>query len=224
MSSVAIGACAPETPPKPATVDVGAANAAPGIAVSDAAPPTTTAPDAGASLYPPSGRYQVSVKVISDDCQMKYKPPQPWETIVQAGAEQRKDRTWYFKLNIALSAIPPSNATHSSARSDFVIQPKKPANKQTATPLPQCSSYQVTRTMEVTQHDNQGFTVAITVEHGDSIMCSSLQPSKCTTKIEQEYKVTENVCPAECTRGLSIKHLDGGLTDPSKIEADCRCP
>lgn len=163
------------------------------------------------------GEYKVTERLVSSDCQPKFTPPsEPWTVQVQAGAEKN-----YAKVNVPLSAIPPSNATGSSARSDVVIEPRKPI-KSTYVPMPQCPSYSLTRTMEIAEASAKSFKLLITVEHGNAIMCSALHPSKCTTKVEQVYEVVHASCAAECTRGIVFRGAgDAGAT---RLDVDCRCP
>jgi len=222
----ALLACTPEAaPPRPPLVDLGSADsgARPSIAEADASA-STEAPkvpaDAGTSPYPPTGSYAITTRVISDDCRPKYTPPAPWDAIVQAGAERG-----VAKVNLLLSAIPPSNATSSSARSDLSVEPRRPT-KRTSTPLPACASYTTAQTLEIVESGPAGFTVAISVEYGDASKCGGALPSKCTTKVEHVYKLVRSLCPAECTRGLVFRRPDAGaaMSGAGDAEADCRCP
>ena len=164
---------------------------------------------------PPTGEYRVTPRVVSDDCQPPYRPPAPWSAAVQAGAE-----AGHAKVNVPLVAIPPSNATSPIGRSDVMIEPKKSV-KTTWVPMPQCSSYELTRTLDIVESSANGFKVALTVEHGDSMRCSSTPPMKCTTKIEQSYELVKAACPAECTRGVVFRARgEGG----APMDVDCRCP
>jgi hypothetical protein len=178
--------------------------------------PSPDAADAG-SGYPPTGEYEITSRVVSDDCPHKYVPPSaPWRSLVQAAAEGK-----HAKVNVPLAAVPPSNDTRAMNRSDVIIEPRRQM-KSTEIPMPACSSYARTRTMDVVESGPNGFTIAISVAYGDAIKCSSLPPSKCTTKVEHVYKLVNARCPAECTRGLVFRRGDGGPT--GDVDVDCRCP
>jgi len=232
MVVLSAAGCAKEPAQPPPNVDVPVANGTPdaGAIPIASASATSEAPalDGGgggganasaiaSSPFPPTGEYKVTERLVSSDCQPKFTPPsEPWTVQVHAGAEKN-----YAKVNVPLSAIPPSNATGSSARSDVVIEPRKPI-KSTYVPMPQCPSYSLTRTMEIAEASAKSFKLLITVEHGNAIMCSALHPSKCTTKVEQVYEVVHASCAAECTRGIVLRGAgDAGST---RLDVDCRCP
>src|SRR5262245_49719778 len=79
----------------------------------DANSPTET----DASPFPPTGSYEVSVRVLADDCTPAYVAPATWRQQVFAAAENGAG-----KVNIPLSAVPPSTSTRASARSDFRME------------------------------------------------------------------------------------------------------
>ena len=203
-------ACRPEAPQGPHVVDVAATDASAIVVVDSGA--VANADAAAESRHPPTGTYEVTARVVSDNCRPKYRSPEPWKTVVQASAEGE-----IAKVNIFLSAIPPSNATSAHERSDLSVEPRRETTR-TTTPMPACPSYTSAQTMTITEAGPQGFTVAITVQHGDGKACSSLPPSKCTTRVEHVYRVIEALCPARCTRGLVFGRGIGGPN------VDCRCP
>lgn len=215
-----IAGCANEGARRPTSVEIGAVEGGAPTAVS----PSVSAPRSAASTeptdagspYPPTGEYSVTARVVSDDCRPAYQPPTAaWSAVVQAGAERG-----YAKVNVPLSAVPPSSAVATNARSDAVIAPRK-AVTGTTTPSPACPGYTRKRTVEVVGASSARFTIAITVEHGDASACSGVGPSKCTTKVEQSFELARAFCPAECTRGIVFRRGDGGA--PS-ADVDCRCP
>src|SRR6185503_16395573 len=104
-----------------------------------AAPSSAAAPSPAASNNPPTGTYEITARVISDDCQPAYVPPPPWRSFVVAKAAEG-----IVKVNAALAAIPPATDVQSSARSDLMLVPAKVV-EHTTTPVLACASYEVER-------------------------------------------------------------------------------
>lgn len=150
---------------------------------------------------------------------MKYAPPKPWEERVFAGAKGNQ-----AKANIRMVAIPPSNATDGPAtnRSDVVFEPPRPW-KATFMPLRQCPTYTTAVSSEVKAADPRGFTVVMTVEHGEANGCSAQPPSTCTTKIERRYALVKHLCKPECTFGVKAPASAGAEAASAPAEVDCRC-
>lgn len=159
-----------------ATIDVTALDGSAGAVVA-------TSDDAGAPVVPASGEYEVTEKVLADDCRPEFKALEPWRATVQASASAEKGEA---RVNIPLIGIPPLGARSGRDRMDVWIAPRRVAKAQVV-PLAQCFSYVVTRSVEITEASARGFTVMVTVEHGDSMKCSSIQPAHCTTRVEQRY-------------------------------------
>jgi hypothetical protein len=199
------GASASATASSPSSLDEGAAGEDAALAAPTNAPPT--------------GDYRVEVTVVSEDCAVKYKPPAPWNERVFAGAKGKN-----AKANVRMVAIPPSSATDGppTNRSDVVFEPRKPW-KSSFMPLRQCPTYATAVTAEVKAADTTGFTVVMTVEHGDSSACPGPQPSKCTTKIERKYTLTRMLCKPECTAGILPRAGTFPMDAAPEPDVDCRC-
>lgn len=180
--------------------------------VEDAGPPPS-------ARLPPTGDYRVEVSVVSDDCAVKYTPPKPWEERVFVGAKGKQVRA-----NIRMVAIPPSNATAGPAtnRSDVAFEPPKPW-KATFMPLRQCPAYTTVVSSEVKSADPTGFSIGMTVEHGESKGCAAQPPSSCTTKIERRYVLVKHLCKPECTFGTKSSPDVDPLDASPTPDVDCRC-
>lgn len=177
------------------------------------APPAPPPHDVGLSDLPPTGVYEVTARVVADTCSPAYRPPAPWRRFVAVAGE--KD---VAKANVPLSAIPPSSDARTAARSDLLLRPRTPLAHRFAPP--DCRGYTADRRFEVTGHSPDGFTVAISVTHGDAGACAPTFPANCTTEVEHRYALVESQCPASCYRGA---RPDPASEDPERMLVDCDC-
>lgn len=157
-------------------------------------------PADGGMDVPPTGNYEVTVKVVSDDCTPRYAPPPAWQVFVDAKAGAGR-----AQVNVPLSALPPTTQTRTAARSVFVVMPAAPLTHRNDA----IACGPASRTFEVIRASREGFTLAISTVYGERASCEKEQPAKCTTKIEQVYRLTELVCAAQC-------QYDAG-------KPDCQC-
>lgn len=182
--------------------------------------PVQIRPADGGKDVPPSAVYEVTVKVVADDCAPKYTAPAPWRVRVDGKAEGE-----VAKVNVPLSAMPPRSDTATAQRSDFVVVPATPVTQKPSSPV--CGMGE--RTIEVRGASREGFTLAITsVFPARPDGCDAAVPEKCTTKIEQVYRVVEFLCAAECYAGQKPRPPKADGTgyriDEDRLTVDCKCP
>jgi len=132
---------------------------------------------------PPSGDYTVTVRVIADDCEARYVPPEPWQAEVH-----RQERKGKVVVNVPLSALPPSNSTNIEAQSNIVLVPPEPQTRERPRGThPPCLEQE--HVIEPTAVSSSGFTLRITAKFGERTpMCKPSLPQHCTTTIEQVFR------------------------------------
>lgn len=172
---------------------------------------------AEASPFPPTGSYDVSMRVLADDCSPAYVAPPSWRQQVFAAAENGAG-----KVNIPLSAVPPSTSTRSSARSDFLMETGYTVRRQMK-PAGGCDALAIDYVYTVQKMSPAGFELVVDVEYGDAGACAATTPTSCSTKVQYDYALVESQCAAECTRG-SLPTPRASIHDDKDANVDCRCP
>jgi hypothetical protein len=178
--------------------------------------PTPADPAGDRSDVPPTGIYEVSVHVKADDCSPAYAAPAPWRTRVLAQAEGD-----VAKVNLPLSAIPPSTKTTSSARSDFRLDPGYEVARK-HTPVPSCTDFSIDYVYSLMDVARDGFALSVEAKYGAAGPCPVPEPTACTTQVQYDYELVERECAAECTYGERPAPAAGKATI-GNWEVDCRC-
>ncbi|MBL9100778.1 MAG: hypothetical protein JNL82_07465 [Myxococcales bacterium] len=177
-------------------------------------------PADGGEDVPPSGLYEVTTRVVADDCTPKYTPPAATTRVrVDARAEGERAR-----VNVPLSGLPPARSAGAAMRSDFVVVPATPVKEGLGDG---CGPSM--REFVATAASREGFTLAITSTFGrrNEACDAAAVPQQCTTTIEQAYRVVSFECAAECHAGQKARppREDGTQWAPDeRVMVDCRCP
>lgn len=170
-----------------------------------------------ASPFPATGMYDVSMRVLADDCTPAYVAPAPWRQQVFAAAENGS-----AKVNVPLSAVPPSTSKRSAARSDFVMKADYTV-RRTMQPAGGCEDLAIDYVYTLQRFSPAGFELVVDVAYGDADACAATTPTSCSTKVQYDYTLVESQCPAECTRG-SRPTPRASIDDETPLAIDCGCP
>ncbi len=161
---------------------------------------------------PPAGTYEVTARVVADDCVPKYVPPQPWRALVHGKAERG-----LASVNVPVTALPPTSDTSVRQRSDFAVTQAKPLTRY----LEAGTCGPSTRILAIKDASRDGFTLVITSTFGPTLAnCTASLPTSCTTTVEHVHVLREPTCAAESFR--AAKAAQEYSENPASIL--CRCP
>lgn len=169
------------------------------------------------STFAPSGLYDISTRVLADDCSPAYAPPATWRERVFTAAEDG-----HAKVNLPLSGLPPQGLTRATARSDFSLEPGF-SRTDRMKPVRDCDAFTIDYAYTLQRPSSKGFELVVDVTYGDPGSCKTTSPTSCTTKVQYDYVLATAECAAECTRG--VRPAKTGVSDgPVEWLVDCRCP
>jgi hypothetical protein len=165
---------------------------------------------------PPSGFYDRTADVVSDDCtpHIALPPAGRYAVMAQVG---KQGPAVNVPLDVSLRAGSPDNGVaNSSARMDLLAA-RDFGFTTTMHPAAMCHEYTVTRTVKVTDVSHDRFRVDVNYNYGATTGCSPAPtPASCAIEFAETFRLVEAKCEARCNTRTAFG--DGG------IEMSCQCP
>lgn len=200
----------------------GTAPAPPSIAAAPTATTTTTAgaPSSTASAegeamtspttapaQPPSGVWDLRVRVVRDTCAPKVAAELMEKGLLVYGHPSKGK----IVLNVPLIAT-----KNAAARSDVVAEVGSTIDVTTK-PDPACPTYAVQRSIVVKEVAHDRLVVVRTDTYGDRTGCAAGTPVACVAEWEHTYTLVRAECEAACSASIDLK-------DPKVPKLKCVCP
>ncbi len=205
-SALTVSACGPTTtagaPPVAATTTA-SSTSDPGAA------PTVAPAGSQTSPLPPSGEWNLEVRVARDTCS-----PKTAVGLAETDLVVLSHRTSAGKIILNLPFVTAKGT--SVARMDVFAEVGATITAKT-NPDPACPSYEVERTATVTSVAHDRIVVRRVTRYGDRAVCPPQPPSICETELDYTYVLARAECELPCTGQVD-------LAVPKAPKVKCICP